>query len=156
MHVSGPENTRRQPSSSSPLLARIGRLGALGRTAVLTASVTLLGFLLAPLAFRLSGWDGLAAVAVAAGLCWLGGELALLIGGLLVGPAAAMHAMVLGMLARMAVPLLGGAVLHLSSPLLSSAGMVFYLLAFYMLTLVVEAALTLGQVATAAETHTTG
>jgi hypothetical protein len=128
------------------LWTRLGRLG-LGAQALLISAVLLVAWLAAaPLAYELSGNDGLVASLIGAVVCWTGALLALAIAACLHGPAAAMYSMLLGMFARAFVPLLLGVVLHLQFPELASSGMIFYLLSFYLVALVAETVLLLAQI----------
>src|SRR6185369_3805902 len=125
-------------TASNAVWNKLGRLGLPTRAALVFGCALVLWLLLAPLAYTISGPMGLAAAAVGAGLCVFGAELALAIAACFRGPAAAMYGMMLGMLVRMTIPLILGVTLQLKSSVLAEAGMVFYLLAFYMVTLAVE------------------
>ena len=108
----------------------------------LLGSVVGLYLLLAPLAYMLNGSEGLVAAAVAAGICVFGSFGALVAMQVLKGPAMFVGGVVLGMFLRMAVPLVFCLIVYLQPSLLTRAGMVFYVLAFYMVTLLVDAILT--------------
>ncbi len=112
-----------------------------------SALVVGLWLLMAPVAYQISGAAGPRAAAVGAGACLLGGWLALLVAAPFPGPSGVMHRMLLGMMARTMVPLLLGVILHLKVPSLAASGMIFYLLIFYLATLVFDTALLLAQVA---------
>jgi hypothetical protein len=100
----------------------------------------------ASIAFRLSGEWGFWAATVAAGLCLASAEAALLILALLQGPNLALYGVLIGMLVRMGVPLIAGGVIYLVNQPLASAGLLYYVLIFYLATLVVETVLILSQI----------
>ena len=125
---------------------KLGRLGHPAQAGLVCAVVAFVWLLVAPVAYLVSGTAGPWAAAAAASVCLFGAGLALAIAALFRGPVAAMHGMVLGMLARMLFPLLLGVALHLKVPSLSEAGMVYYLLIFYMPTLAAETMLLLARV----------
>ena len=91
-----------------------------------------------PLAFALSGGSGVIAATIAAAICLVGGEAALLLSGLLARRLDALRAVLIGMMVRMGVPLVLGLVAHLLAPSLTVSGMFFYFLPFYAMVLVVE------------------
>lgn len=130
-------------------LACLGLLGQAGLVAAVSAGIWLI---ISPLAYQLSGAAGLAAAAVGGGICFMGAALALILAVPFPGPDAVMHRMALGMLARALVPLSLGVALHFKAPALAQAGMVFYLLVFYMATLAMETLLMLAQVPRASAT----
>jgi hypothetical protein len=132
-------------SRSTSLASRAGRLGLFAQAGLVSAALALIWFLAAAVAYAISGPPAVIASAVALLLCWLGGLLALALGGLFHGPTAAMQRMLVGMLARSVLPLLLGVVLHFKVPALAEAGMVFYLLIFYLATMAIETALLLAQ-----------
>jgi hypothetical protein len=127
--------------------SRLAALGLPAQAAWASALVFGLWLLIAPVAYQISGAVGPRAAAAGAGVCLLGGWLALVIAALFPGPSGAMHRMLFSMLARTMVPLLLGVVLHLKAPSMAAAGMIFYLLIFYLATLVFDTALLLAQVA---------
>jgi hypothetical protein len=133
-------------SQNTIICNKLGRLGLLAQTALLIAVALLVWLATCPLAYWVSGTPGLLAAAVAAGICLLGAGLALGIAALFRGPAAAMHGMMLGMLARMVFPLLLGVTLYLKVPALAAAGLIYYLLVFYMATLAIDTLLLLARV----------
>jgi hypothetical protein len=108
----------------------------------LLGSVACLYLLLAPLAYSLHGTDALIASAVAAAICVFGSLGALIAMQFLKGPAMLIGGVVLGMFLRMTVPLVFCMIVYLQPGFLTRAGMVFYVLAFYMVTLTVDAAIT--------------
>jgi hypothetical protein len=113
------------------------RLGVLG-------AVMLAAYILAvPAVVHLGGSMGLLAAALAAGLCLAGAVAALVIGDRLRGPSGALAALWLGIILRMGVPLMGGTMIHLHGGPLAQAGLLWYLLVFYPITLVVGTILSL-------------
>jgi len=98
-----------------------------------------------PAAFFFGGWAAVAAAAVAGWLCLVGAVIALIGSHLLRGPQLAMAALLTGMAARMGIPLCLGIVLHLQGGPIADAGLLYYLLVFYPITLTVETVLSLPQ-----------
>lgn len=96
-----------------------------------------------PVAFYRNGSTGLWAAALAALFCLTGALMALIASHALRGPQFALLAMFVGMAARMGVPLFLGVALHLRGGPLAEAGLLYYLLVFYPVTLAVETALSL-------------
>jgi hypothetical protein len=131
-------------------MTRLGRLGPIAQAGLLTVILTICWLLAAPLAYRISGQNGILAASVGAGACWLGAQLAVAISALCGGSAGALNAMLLGMLGRMLLPLLIGVTLHVYVPALAHAGMIFYLMVFYLIVLASETLLMLAQVAATA------
>ena len=128
------------------MVTRLGNLrnrGVAIRLAVLGIVVLAAYGLTAPVAVRLGGSDALAAAALAGGLCLAGAASALLIADRLRGPRGALAAIRLGMILRMGVPLAVGVTIHWHGGPLAQAGLLWYLLVYYPITLVVGAILTL-------------
>lgn len=122
---------------------RVVAIGGLTAQAMwLLGIVGLLYLILAPLAYYLNGREGLLAAAVAAGICLFGSLGALAAMQPLKGPAMMFSGVVIGMFLRMAVPLIFCLIVYLQPSLLTRAGMVFYVIAFYMVTLTADAAIT--------------
>ena len=119
-------------SPNTTVWNRLGQLGLVAQAGALCAVLAVLWALVSPLAFSLSGVAGLWAVAVGAGATLLGGLVALLLASLCYGPAAPMYGMLVGMMARMIVPMAIGVVVQLKDEWLADAGMIFYLCVFYM------------------------
>ena len=93
---------------------------------------------LAPLAYALGGGTGLLASAIAAVVCLLAGAGALVVGNLFPGPQSVAIGALAGMLVRMAAPLLFVVIVYSQGGPLVEAGLVFYLLAYYLITLAAE------------------
>ena len=113
------------------------------RGAILGVVVIGLAAAVAPVAGLWHGPAGLGAVAVAAGVCLLGALTALAIAHVLRAPRHALWGVLLGMAVRMGVPLACGLVFHLRGGALVDAGLLYYLLMFYPVTLGVETVLSL-------------
>ncbi len=98
-----------------------------------------------------SGTAGIFAAAVAAGICWGGAFLALLLSGWLRSGQNAVNGVLAGMLFRMGVPLVAGMALHWQGGWLAEAGVFGMILAFYFVTLIAETLLALRLVAPASK-----
>jgi hypothetical protein len=117
--------------------------GLTSQAAVLAGAVLAVYAAVAPVAGALSGMVGVAAAAVAAGLCLAGAALALLVCRLYRDPKGALWRVLIGMFLRMGVPLLGGLAIQVQGGRLAKAGVLVYLVVFYPLTLFVETFLSL-------------
>lgn len=95
----------------------------------------------APVAVLIGGWDGLEAALVAAGLCLLGAEVGLGLCLPLRRPARLWVASVAAMVPRLGIPLGLGTILHLCCGRLADAGLLYYLVVFYPVTLGFETVL---------------
>jgi hypothetical protein len=113
------------------------------RAAALWVATLALGVLVAPVAGLLGGGAGIAASAVAGAACLAGATTALVLCDLLRGPHLALHGILLGMMVRMGLPLGCALIGHFAVPALANAGLLFYLLVFYPVTLAIETALSL-------------
>jgi hypothetical protein len=124
-------------------LGNLRNRGVAVRLMVLGIVVLAVYALAAPVAICLSGFIALAAAALAAGLCLTGAAAALLVADRLRGPGGALAALWLGMALRMGVPFGAGVTIHLHGGPLAQAGLLWYLLVFYPITLVVGTVLSL-------------
>jgi hypothetical protein len=124
-------------------LANLRNRGVAIRLAVLGTSVLAAFAAAVPVAIHLGGSTGLAAAMTAAGLCLAGAAAALVIASWLQGPSGVLAALWLGMLLRMGVPFGAGVAIHLHGGPLAQAGLLWYLLMFYPITLVVGTVLSL-------------
>ena len=124
----------------------LGRLGFVAQSGAVAGMVAATWLVLAPLGYALKGANGLVAAGVAAGVSLFAAQMALTIGQLFRGPAAAMYGMVAGMFARLSVALLLGVALQRGVPALADAAMILYLLVFYLATLAIETALLLARI----------
>ncbi len=120
-----------------------------GRLGLLTGQIALaivVGLVLAPGAatgWMISGPWGIAAAVVAAVSCWMGAASALAAAALLSGVANGLGGLLAGMGLRMGIPLTCGLLLQLTGGPLTEAGVLYYLLVFYPITLSVEIALSI-------------
>lgn len=122
------------------------RLGLAFRCALLAGLVLTVCALVGPIAGLRSGTVGLLACALAAGLC-LAGALVALISGHRIGGQSPLLGLLTGMAARMGIPLLGGLTIFFFGGPLAEAGILYYLLVFYPVTLVADIGLSLPQAA---------
>ena len=129
--------------SRNEIWNKLARLGLAAQTAVLALAVALLAAPLLALAYAISETRGVIAALVAAVICLVGGEIALVLSNLLARRLEPLQAVLVGMMARMAVPLVLGLIVHFAAPSLTAAGMFFYFLAFYAVVLAVETMLSL-------------
>jgi hypothetical protein len=113
------------------------RLAALAGTLVVALSITV------PVAMHLGGFPALAAAALAAGLCGAGAATALVVGDRLRGPSGVLTALGIGIVARTGVPLAVVVALHLRGGLLAQAGLLWYFVVFYPITLIAATLLSL-------------
>ncbi len=124
----------------------MARLGLPAQSLFVVAALGGVYGLLAPLAYGVSGTQGLLAALVAAVVCWVGALFSLLISAMVRGSVTVMHRMLFGMTARAMAPLVLGTGLHMNDAALASAGLIFYVIVFYMVTLAADTALLLAQV----------
>ena len=113
------------------------------RIAVLTAVDALALAISLPPAWLIGGNIAMLAATIAAAACLVGGVLALAMSGLFRDPSQAFAGVLLGMLAGMGVPLAVAVACHVGGGELSRAGVMFYLLIFFPITLTVKTALSL-------------
>jgi len=123
--------------------ARLRGLGLAARVVVLCSAVALLGVPMGSAAYFLGGATGALAAATAGGVCLLGTVLALVVSHLLQGPKTVLYGMLSAMALRMGIPLVSVLALHLQDGSLARAGVMYYFLVFYPVTLAVETALSL-------------
>jgi hypothetical protein len=123
--------------SNSPHRGMAFRAMILGLVVLVAAAAT------GPIAFHLGGLAALMAASVAAVLCLAGAGAALVVSHRLQGPHQALVALSVATTLRMGVPLACGLVIHLLGGPLAEAGLLYYLLVFYPITLAVGTALSL-------------
>ena len=111
--------------------------------AALLVAVLCVYAVVAPIAGRLEGGLGVAAAAIAAGLCLAGAGVSLAAANVLGARDRVLRGMLIGIIARMIIPLGFGVGLHFYSRPLAEAGLLVYLLVFYPVTLAVDTALAL-------------
>jgi hypothetical protein len=85
-----------------------------------------------------AGTTGIAAAAVAAGVCWLGAMIALVIAGISDDPPKALSAVLAGMIFRLGLPLAAGLLLRQYVPSLAAAGVFGMILCYYFITLIAD------------------
>lgn len=127
--------------SSETIWSVLGRLGFASRAALLAAVTAVVWAISALVGFKVTGHSGLLAATLAGIVCLVSSELALVAVALFRDPKMALHAVLIGMLIRMGLPLLVGGFLQLNNETLASAGLLYYVLIFYLATLLVETAL---------------
>lgn len=100
-----------------------------------------------PVAYMARDRAGATSAAVALVTCLVSGLLALALGlvRLFRGPNNVVPQVLLGMLPRMGIPLAVCMLVHLQGGAIADAGFVYYILAFYFVTLVVETVLQVGE-----------
>lgn len=125
--------------------ARLRNRSLAVRATFLLAAVVVLYVMVLPAALVCGGDGGLRASGFAALACLVGAEIALVVSRLLRAPQQALWALLLGMTARMGVPLIFGLVVQLTGGPLAEAGLLFYLLVFFPVILAVETTLSLPQ-----------
>lgn len=131
-------------------LNRLRKRGPAAKALVLFGAVAVACLIGLPAAWLIGGWPGISAAAVAAVLCLCGALAALVVSGGTLGGGRGMVAGVLaGMLLRMALPLGVGLALHITGGALAQAGLLYYVLVFYPVTLTVETVLSLPATAAA-------
>ena len=106
--------------------------------AMLSAVLAVSYLVLAPFAYRLQGGSGLSAAAVAAVVCLVSAIGGMLLSQCLGGPNHAIAGVLSGMMLRMGLPLAVCMIVYLQSGALAEAGFVFYVLAFYLVTLAID------------------
>ncbi|MHB0955307.1 MAG: hypothetical protein ACYC6N_01170 [Pirellulaceae bacterium] len=110
----------------------------------------LLGFLLGsaavviPVACAVRQQAGIISALVAWVTCFVSGWMALHLARLFKGPRNVVPQVLLGMLPRMGIPLGVCMIVYLRGGSIAEAGFVYYILAFYFVTLVVETVLQVG------------
>ncbi len=135
------------------VISRLGSLGLAAQAVLVSVALGATWLIVAPIGSSIFGTPALVAAAVAAGICWVGALLALLVAAVLQGPSAAMHRLVVGMLARAMMPLVVGALLQTRVAALADAGFIYYLLVSYLVSLVVETMLLLAHVQTTLQSN---
>jgi hypothetical protein len=119
----------------------IGRLGFPSRAALLGVTAFVIWTVSAFVGYEFAGSSGLIAATLAGVVCLVASELALVVLELFRDPKLALHGVVVGMMIRMGLPLLVGLFLQLNNEALANAGLLYYVLIFYLATLLVETAL---------------
>jgi hypothetical protein len=108
------------------------------QSAVLSGGIFMLVAIVAPVAYSFGGVRGALDSVMAAVVCLCGATSGIMFRCLLTGPVLAVHGILLGMAARMGVPL-AAALLYCFRPgALGNPQFLYYLLVFYMLTLAID------------------
>lgn len=127
------------------LSAKLRGLRLPARALLFTAAVAVMWLVAAPLAWCASGGEGVAACLAAGIICWLPALVSLGMAEMLRGPYL-LAGWLGGMAIRLAVPMACAVVAHVRGGWLAEAGLLYYLAAFYPLTLLVETLLSLSLV----------
>jgi hypothetical protein len=107
-----------------------------GGQLVLVALLTLL--VVGPLSYLWFGLESFQAALVANGICLAASIVAALLGELPRGENRVLYGMLLGTLFRMGIPLLAGLALDQRYPSLAEAGVMYYLIFFYLVILAAD------------------
>lgn len=127
-------------------LQRLGRGSLPARAVLLLLAFALLWLLVAPLAWMLDGSLGLLASALATLICLVAGWLALVVTSLLAPPQNPMAHVGIGMALRMSLPLIACLAVVQRSEALESAGFAWYLIVAFLLGLLLETVMAVGQI----------
>ena len=127
-------------------LAKMRKRGLWARVGLLSLVVFLGFFAISPLVGWLQGKIGLLAAGVAAGVCLLAGGVTLGVCSLFRTPGTQWIGVMAGMIPRMAIPLEFALLFRWWQGPLTEAGVIHYLVAFYLLTLAVETMLSLPEI----------
>jgi hypothetical protein len=111
------------------------------RSAILFSTVAVFYAIVAPIGYLWLGSVAWVGAAAAAGICLVGALLAMIASHLLA--KSPLYGMLLGMGFRMGIPLSFALIVHQLGGVLAEAGLLYYLVAFYPVTLAVETALSL-------------
>lgn len=109
-----------------------------GRTSVLVGVLGTVGSVLVSGAAVVHGWAGAVTAATAWCICLTGGVLSLRLCECRRDPEHVMQQVMWGLLLRMGLPLLACVGAYLHGGMLAQAGFVYYIMAFYFVTLAVE------------------
>ncbi len=112
---------------------------------ILVGSLLAAASVAGPLAYVWMDWEGLASAAVAWAVCLVSGLLALWLAELFHHPEQAVQQVLWGMFPRMGMPLAACVLVYLRGGMLADAGFVYYIMAFYFVTLAVETVLMAGR-----------
>lgn len=124
-------------------LMRLGDRSLPAKVALLVLAVAMLYGVVAPVAWLAAGSVAPIAAAVAAGACLAGAMVALMIVHVCRSPQLALYGLLLGMAARMGLPLAAALAFWQRGGALAEAGLLYYLLVFYPITLGLETLLSL-------------
>jgi hypothetical protein len=116
-----------------------------GQALILLGALSGSAVMVIPVAYMARERAGATSAAVALVTCLVSGLLALGLVRLFRGPNNVVPQVLLGMLPRMGIPLAVCMMVHLRGGAIADAGFVYYILAFYFVTLVVETVLQVGE-----------
>ena len=116
------------------------------RILALTAVVLAAWPIVAAVSTAQKGTSTWAAAGLAAGICWLGATMALVLLACFRDPKTAVQGVLLGMVFRLGLPLVGGLTLSQQSAVLRDAGFFGLVLIFYFVTLATETLLAVSMV----------
>ncbi len=139
---------------------RLGSWTLPSRAALLSGTLALYYVLVAPLAWWLQGGMGLIAASLATVICLVACWLALIVTELMAPSEQPAAALLVGMSIRMSLPLLTCLLVTLRKPQLTEAGFAWYLIGAFLIGLLLETMLSIGQLKTPSskqiETHELG
>lgn len=124
---------------------QLRQLGSIARAGILLGVVALAGLICAAVAYGLFGMPGVVAAAYAAVISGAFGLLSLVVGDRLIARKKVLAAMGMGMMIRTVPPLALALYWHESRGELARVGIVYYMLALYMVVLLTETLLTVGR-----------
>jgi len=104
----------------------------------MACAILVVAALVLPWSYQRAGMDGIFAACLAGVLCWLCGAISLWIVYVMHHPEQMLKQVLFTMLVRMGIPLTACLVLFVVRGPLYDAGMLFYLLAFYAVTLLLD------------------
>lgn len=124
---------------------RLGSWTLPSRAALLSGALILFYALIAPLAWWLHGGLGFVAASLATAVCLAACWLALVLTELMADAAQPAVALLVGMMIRMSVPLMTCLLVTLRKPQLNEAGFAWYLIGAFLIGLMLETVLAVGQ-----------
>jgi hypothetical protein len=130
----------RRPDNNAPLRKWIS--SAKVRAFLLGVALLVAGVVVFPVAYWRASLPGLWAAAAAWGVCFLSGLLAF--GLIELFNDRALHQVLWSTVVRLSLPLGACVAVHVHGGILADAGFVYYILAFYLITLTVETGLVAG------------
>lgn len=122
-----------------------GQLGSWGRVGLVLAGILLAWLICSAVGHEIYGWPGVVAASVAAVISAVCGGVSQAIIDRLQAQGQALVAMAVGMALRMGVPLGIGLFWQMRESPLAQAGAIYYLLAYYLVTLAIETVLAVRQ-----------
>lgn len=126
-------------------VTRLGSWTLPSRAALLSGTLALFYALAAPLAWRLHGGMGLIAAGLATVICLAACWLALVVTELMADNAQPAVPLLVGMMIRMSLPLIACLLVTQRQPQLTDAGFAWYLIGAFLIGLLLETVLAVGQ-----------